>query len=63
MDNPLSTEYCHVTSVTTQVKLCWCHVVAREETDYLRKETKKQLHLKTSLIELSKGQEKNLVSL
>lgn len=39
MDNPLSTEYCHVTSVTTQVKLCWCHVVAREETDYLRKET------------------------
>lgn len=39
MDSPLSTEYCHVTSVTTQVKLCWCHVVAREETDYLRKET------------------------
>lgn len=39
MDSPLSTEYCHVTSVTAQVKLCWCHVAAKEETDYLRKET------------------------
>lgn len=39
MEDPLSIEDCHMTSVSKQVKLCWCHVIEREEADYLRKET------------------------